>query len=86
MKAFCLDDHDHDVSIASLSVQIFTVISLVCNVDLILRCHWKVSHYKHYESSRAQKIKLYEVCTVQNVLKNANLSNIREQCLLNTCF
>ncbi|XP_052769327.1 E3 ubiquitin-protein ligase UBR2-like isoform X1 [Mya arenaria] len=28
MKAFCLDDHDHDVSIASLSVQIFTVISL----------------------------------------------------------
>ena len=31
MKAFCLDDHDHDVSIASLSVQIFTVISLVCS-------------------------------------------------------
>ncbi|XP_060594831.1 E3 ubiquitin-protein ligase UBR2-like isoform X1 [Ruditapes philippinarum] len=28
MKAFCMDDHDHDVSIASLSVQIFTVISL----------------------------------------------------------
>ena len=31
MKAFWTDDQDHDVSVVSLSVQIFTVVSLVCH-------------------------------------------------------
>ena len=40
MRDYTQDDHDHDVCVASLSVQIFTVPSLVGDVNVTAMCKY----------------------------------------------
>ncbi|XP_053394416.1 E3 ubiquitin-protein ligase UBR2-like isoform X2 [Mercenaria mercenaria] len=83
MKAFCMDDHDHDVSIASLSVQIFTVISLCYNSlmkEFILDDHYRTV------SVTKMSVQIFTVPTLARLLvAEHNLLAVILQTFLQAC-